>query len=139
MIMAIFGYLVLDVVFLINSFWFHQLRVRRITCSMNILILGNHLLYVHFDFRWNICSLSASKTSLGATFASTLLLTLIWLTRFILQQGDCIIIAISSCHHQHDHHCRHFCFYLTAHFSAHYTLFVLPQSFFSHFSCCVIF
>merc|ERR1711997_1009431 len=24
--MAIFGYLVLDVVFLINSFWFHQLR-----------------------------------------------------------------------------------------------------------------
>ena len=27
MIMAIFGYLVLDVVFLINAFWFHQLRV----------------------------------------------------------------------------------------------------------------
>ena len=27
MIMAIFGYLILDIVFLINSFWFHQLRV----------------------------------------------------------------------------------------------------------------
>ena len=46
-----------------------------------------YTLYVHFDFRWNICSLSASKTSLGATFASTLLLTLIWLTPFILPHG----------------------------------------------------
>jgi len=45
MIMAIFGYLVLDVVFLINAFWFHQLRVEYLLFECLQDFTGGHICF----------------------------------------------------------------------------------------------